>query len=75
MKHAIAHLEVQLEIISKNEPFHRAEGNTEQADHSLVVIDDIRSALYVLRNMECVIQHLADMKLPPKSPCMEPVAS
>lgn len=48
MKHAVATLQVAAEAAKNNEPLHRAEGNTEQADLCLEVIKDCGDAILVL---------------------------
>lgn len=48
MKAAITQLKINLETLVTNEPIHRAEGQTEQADLAAVNASEIRQALAVL---------------------------
>lgn len=48
---AISHLEVYLHTLETNEPIHRAEGNSEQADLELVSVEEVRQALSLLYAM------------------------
>lgn len=49
MKHAIAQLEILLDVLTTNEPISRAEGNTAQADLQAVTALEISHALVILK--------------------------
>jgi hypothetical protein len=50
MKAAIAVLENALEVVEKNEPINRAEGNTEQADLEAGNAEEFRAAICTLND-------------------------
>lgn len=52
MNHAINELEIKLQTLEHNEPIHRAEGNTEQADSCASKAVDIRQAITTLKFAE-----------------------
>ena len=52
MKHVIAQLERNLDVMTTNEPINRAEGKTEQADLEAVTASEIRQALAILKAVD-----------------------
>lgn len=48
MKHAIAQLQIALEVVATNEPINRAAGNIDQARLEWLTACDIRQAIQVL---------------------------